>query len=134
MRSIALIAIVLISGITLLAGAHGGHDDVLLPHTFKVGKTGDVVFSVPVRFGEKTLPRGRFVLEHWTEGNQHWIRLTPSPAKGSLAQPGPATELPAKVGRANSKVTKSEVLVHPIKDVFEIVRITVAGEDLEHFF
>jgi hypothetical protein len=134
MRGSVLKAIMLISAMALFAAAHEGHDDPLLPHTVKIGKTGEVAFGMPVRFGETLLRKGRFILEHRVEGNQHWIRLTPVPAKGPVAQTAPAVELPAKVGGAKGKVTKSEVLVHPIKDVFEIVRITIAGEDVEHFF
>jgi hypothetical protein len=103
------------------------HDDTIPPKIFKADKSSRVTFGSEIAFGKEILPKGRYVVEHRMEGNDHWIVFTPFPK-------GKRVEVQARTSPASDPVNRIEILAFPDSKRFEIVRIHIPGENVDHLF
>ena len=103
------------------------HDDSIPPQIFRADKSNQVSFKKEMAFGKEILPKGRYLVEHRVDGSAHLISFK-SASKGTEIQ------LEARTIPGSQKVSRTEILALPDKDRFEIVRILVPGESVEHLF
>ncbi len=102
----------------------------------KVGKRGDVTFSVETIVGDVRLKPGRYQLQHRVEGSDHFVRFTElrsNPNMESAAQAHPG-EVKCRMEPLDKKVSTTRVYLVHEGAAERVQRVLIAGENVAHSF
>lgn len=102
----------------------------------KVGKKGDVTFSVETIVGDIRLKPGRYQLQHRVEGSDHFVHFTElrsNPNMESAAQAHPG-EVKCRVEPLGKKVSTTRVYMVREGEAERVQRVLIAGENVAHSF
>ena len=114
------------------------HDDDLLRREYRLKSNGEITLVDDTMIRETLLPRGRYLVRHRVDGDAHSVVITPVPDRKNPSRPPvvvPATLLPAQDAYRTSLV----LAIPPREDrpnekYYRIVKIDIAGENVEHLF
>ncbi len=106
-------------------------------HELKIGKTGDVTFSVMTKVGPMTFKPGRYKLQHRVNGTDHFIHFTEMSKTNpynpeSPTERGHPGEVKCDIEMADKKFSQTRLLFTKDGDALRLVRIEVAGENGAH--
>jgi hypothetical protein len=105
----------------------------------KVGKKGDVTFSVETIVGDLRLKPGRYQIQHRVEGSDHFVHFTEltkgnpyTPSTGTpKAHPG---EVRCRVEPLDKKVSGTRLYMVREGEVQRVQRVLIGGENVAHSF
>lgn len=107
----------------------------------KVGKTGDVEFRSATMVGDLMLKPGRYLVQHRTEGADHFVHFTevtkPLPYSlggGEAATKSHPGEVRCMLTPLNDKVRSTTVYTTKQGETVRVTKVLIAGENVAHVF
>ena len=129
MKRSVLLAIVML---TAMGSAPLAHDEDGGPGqaVFKVDGKGAVKIGDPVKMGDLTVPKGRYLLEHRVDGAEHIVVLTRTDANGSDAW---THEFAMRLIPEKQVAKRSAIFASELRDrSLALSAIQIAGEAGDH--
>ena len=139
LRLLPLIAIpLMVFNGTLSVSARSDHDHGSA-QIVKVGKNVDLTFDKETGVGDLTLKPGHYVLQHRVNGTDHFIQFTEWSKGGNRfsARGVPkahAGDVKCKLESLDKKVKQTAIFTAKEGDAQRIIKVVVAGENVEHVF
>ena len=152
-RTVALTSVALL-GLLWIAGpatAQHGHTQPGAPpppppaaplqeKALKVGKTGDVQFRSDTMVGDLMLKPGRYLVQHRTEGADHFVYFTelakslPYSHGGGQAATSHPGEVRCMLTPLDDKVRSTTVYTTKQGETVRVTKVLIAGENVAHVF
>lgn len=114
------------------------HDDPQPSRQYKVKPNGEFNLLDDTMLRDKLLTRGKYLIEHHVDGAVHSVTVAQVPDRKRIPRPAvtvAATMVPVKKAFSRSIVHAEPPDEGNIGDrYYRIMKIDVAGEDVEHLF
>ena len=122
------------------------HTPAAEPHVpgeqaLKVGKKGDVEFTVRTAVGDMMLAPGRYQLQHRVDGSDHFVHFTeltkdvpPHSKSGGGAVKAHLGELKCRLEPLDKKASATRIYTRLEGDGARVTKVVVQGENAAHLF
>lgn len=135
-RNVGLVMAVVATLLLFAGAAVAGENE----HILKVGKKGDVAFSKETQVGELTLRPGRYIFQHRTEREEHFVHFTevikasPYSGTGGGAEKAHPGEVKCRLEPLTKKVKETTLYYNREGGANRLTKAEVAGENVAHIF
>ena len=113
------------------------HDEIPRDRQYRINAKGELNLLDDTIIRDTLLRRGRYLIVHGVDGNEHWFVISQAPGQNAI--PRPAVRTTATLLPASRQASKFIVYARPPqdedgRDPYRITRIDFPGEDVEHSF